>query len=210
MPVRPHRFRLPAPRAFALGMLLCAVAGQAGAYTVTLGNGPRTAFLRVGDGGAGTYTGGGLGSSNTVDTVSVNVSDTAMIAGTPMVMTPDSTQRASSYDGYTFCDPGEVYIGGYVRGSASGATLTASVPAGLTNTSGQTIPMSQISWTSAGRGDTGAQPIPGGTFSPGTQTLATFARNTWNESCHTFTYANSAIQSAGTYTARVTYTLSAP
>ena len=52
--------------------------------------------------------------------------------------------------------------------------------------------------------------IPGGAFSPGTQTLATFNRNTWRESCHSFIYANGAIQSAGTYTARVTYTLSAP
>jgi hypothetical protein len=34
--------------------------------------------------------------------------------------------------------------------------------------------------------------------------------NTWNESCHTFSYANSSSVAAGTYTGRATYTLSAP
>jgi hypothetical protein len=78
------------------------------------------------------------------------------------------------------------------------------------NATGDTIPFSQISWTSSGIGDAGAQPIPAGTFTGGTQTLATFPVNTWRESCHTFSYANAASVASGTYTGRATYTLSAP
>jgi hypothetical protein len=78
------------------------------------------------------------------------------------------------------------------------------------NASGDTIPFTQISWTSSGNGDAGAEPIPAGAFNGGTQTLTTFKVNTWNESCHTFSYANAASVASGTYTGRATYTLSAP
>src|SRR3546814_2320549 len=85
--------------------------------------------------------------------------------------------------------------------------LTVTAPANLTNANGDTIPFSQISWTSSGNGDTGAQPFPAGTFSGGVQTLANWPVNTWRESCHTFSYGNDAIVPAGTYSGRVTYTL---
>ena len=130
-------------------------------------------------------------------------------------MTSNATQATSFYDGYVFCNlPSQVYIGGYNRGgtlnSATG-TLTVTVPASLANASGNTIPFGQISWTSSGNGDTGTQPFPAGTFSGGsTQTLASFPANTWRESCHTFSYANANLVAAGTYTGRVTYTLSLP
>ena len=107
-------------------------------------------------------------------------------------------------------------MGGFYRSTSGGAgsataTLRAAVPAGLVNAGGQTIPFSQISWTSSGNGDTGAQPFPAGTFvAGGTQTLGTINRNQWAESCHTFRYANTAVFASGTYTGRVTYTLSAP
>ena len=52
--------------------------------------------------------------------------------------------------------------------------------------------------------------FPAGTFTGGTQTLATLLRNTWAESCHSFVYGNDAIPAAGTYDARVTYTLATP
>ena len=52
--------------------------------------------------------------------------------------------------------------------------------------------------------------VGNGSFTGGTQTLATFPVNTWRESCHTFSYANAASVASGTYTGRATYTLSAP
>jgi len=119
----------------------------------------------------------------------------------------------SDYDGFTFCNAGQVYVGAFFRLNSTAtqnATLSVTAPTSLTNATGDTIPMSQILWTSSGIGDTGAQPIPAGTFTGGTQTLATLLRNTWNESCHSFFYRNDAIVAAGTYNARVTYTLATP
>jgi hypothetical protein len=129
-------------------------------------------------------------------------------------MTSDSTQAVSYYDSYNFCNPPvQVYVGGFFRQPGAAGTATLSVTtsaANLVNATGDTIPFSQISWTSTGNGDAGVEVIPGGTFTGGTQTLATLGVNTWNESCHTFSYANSATRAAGTYTGRATYTLSAP
>jgi len=134
--------------------------------------------------------------------------------GTAQQMTSDSTQAVSFYDNYSFCNPPtQVYIGGFYRrpGTTGNATLTVTTSAAnLVDAAGDTIPFSQISWTSSGNGDSGTEVIPGGTFTGGTQTLATFTGNTWNESCHTFSYANAASVAAGTYTGRATYTLSAP
>src|SRR3546814_9095431 len=103
-------------------------------------------------------------------------------------------------------------LGGGYRGNHKDgdAMLTVTAPANLTNANGDTIPFSQISWTSSGNGDTGAQPFPAGTFSGGVQTLANWPVNTWRESCHTFSYGNDAIVPAGTYNGRVTYTLTVP
>ncbi|HEX3063088.1 MAG TPA: hypothetical protein VHP55_10450, partial [Usitatibacter sp.] len=115
---------------------------------------------------------------------------------------------------FSFCNPpAQIYIGGFYRLPGNTGTATLSVTtsaASLTNATGDTIPFSQISWASSGNGDTGAEPIPGGTFTGGTQTLTTFPVNTWRESCHTFSYANAASVASGTYTGRATYTLSAP
>jgi hypothetical protein len=131
-------------------------------------------------------------------------------------MTTNAASGTSLYDGFAFCNlPGQLYIGGFYRqtgantGSAT-ATVTATSPANLTNAGGNTIPFTQISWTSSGNSDTGAQPFPAGTFVGGTQTIGTINRNQWAESCHTFSYANTNFVAAGTYTGRVTYTLSAP
>ena len=89
--------------------------------------------------------------------------------------------------------------------------MTVTTPPNLTSAGGDTIPITQISWTSSSRpGFTGAQPFPAGTFTGGTQALATLPRNTWSESCHQFRYANTVLPAAGTFNARATYTMVAP
>jgi len=190
---------------------------NASAYTVNITAGTRVVYLAVGNGSfTGTLQAGGTpGNNATVNTVSVTVPANVVGNAASQLMNTNSTQAASFYDGFAFCTPAtqQVYVGGFFRmpGAAGNATLTVSTPVGgLVNAGGNTIPFSQVSWTSTGAGDSGAEIIPGGTFAGGTQTLATFTVNTWNESCHTFSYANASIVAAGTYTGRATYTLSAP
>jgi hypothetical protein len=211
--------RFPVRKSLAPVLALCALAvheTRAYAYTVNIGPGTRAIYLQVGNGSfTGTYSGGGTpGNNATVNRVSVTVPAAQVGSGTAQQMTSDSTQAVSYYDNFTFCNPPvQVYIGGFYRlpGAAGTATLSVTTSAAnLVNATGDTIPFSQISWTSSGIGDAGAQPIPAGTFTGGTQTLATFPVNTWRESCHTFSYANAASVASGTYTGRATYTLSAP
>ena len=207
-----------AARAFALAALTLPVPGSVLAFTagITAKN-PRAIYLQVGIGGfTGTYSGGGTpGNNATINLVSVTVPAPAVGNGTVQAMTTNSTIGASSYDGYVFCNtPAQLYVGGFYRfntnTAGTAATLTATSPANLVSIAGDTIPFTQISWTSAGNGDAGAQPFPAGTFTGATQTLGTITRNQWAESCHTFSYANSTTRAAGTYTGRVTYMLTAP
>ena len=193
--------------------------GPAEAFTATITSGTRALYLQVGSGtaftgGNGSFTGGGTPTNNaTINKVSVSVTNSAVGNGVAQAMSSNSAQAASYYDNFAFCNPPvQVYIGGFYRSPAAGtATLSVTTSAAsLTNAAGDTIPFNQVSWTSTGNGDAGAEPIPGGTFTGGTQTLGTFAGNTWDESCHTFAYANSSVVAAGTYTGRATYTLSAP
>jgi hypothetical protein len=206
---------LPILKTIAAAAALCAI-GDASAYVVNIGTGTRAIYLQVGNGSfTGTYQGGGTpGKNATVNQVTVTVPAAQVGSGTAQQMTSNSTQANSFYDNFTFCNPPvQVYIGGFFRlpGAVGTATLTVTTSAAnLTNATGDTIPFSQISWTSSGIGDAGAEPIPGGTFTGGTQTLASFPVNTWRESCHTFSYANAASVASGTYTGRATYTLSAP
>lgn len=213
------RVRTPGDRRFLLtGLLFLLLAGlssAAQAYTVTIGTGTKAAFLRVGDGSmtGGFYNAGGTPAANaTINLVQVTVPAAVVGDGSDQTMT-GSGRTTSDYDGFAFCNAGQVYIGGFFRTpttAAATATVRITAPATLTEPGGATIPISQISWTSSGNGDTGAQPFPAGTFAGGTQTLATLNRNLWAESCHTFRYGNDAIVAAGTYTARVTYTLATP
>lgn len=206
-------------KAIVLAAFAIASAGSAWAFTtnITAGN-PRAIYLQVGVGGftGGNYSAGGTpGNNPTVNVVSVTVPAGAVGTGAAQAMTTNSTVGASSYDGFVFCNaPAQLYIGGFYRYNSntagSAATLTATAPANLVSTAGDTIPFSQISWTSSGNGDSGAQPFPAGTFTGAAQSIGTIARNQWAESCHTFSYANSAIRPAGTYNGRVTYTLTAP
>lgn len=197
---------------------LAVIAAPAWAFTVNINPGTRMIYLQVGVGSfTGTLQGGGTpGINSTTNVVSVTVPVAQVGSGTAQAMTTNSTAANSFWDNFAFCSPpAQLYVGGFYRrtnnDAATGATLTADVPATLSNGSGGTIPFSQISWTSSGAGDTGAQPFPAGTFVAGsTQTIGTIARNQWAESCLTFSYANTAVVPAGTYAGTVRYTLSAP
>lgn len=182
-------------------------------YVITITPGSRAIYLQVGAGGyTGFYNSGGTpGNNSTVNVVSVTVPATSVGSGTAQQMTSNSTVSQSPIDGYNFCNPpAQVYIGGWSRPGGGGgvATLTVTSPANLASGS-DTIPFSQISWVMSGNGDAVYQ-FPNGTFNGGTQTLATFAANTWKEQCMTFSYANSVVPAAGTYTGRAVYTLSLP
>jgi len=192
---------------------LLAVPQDAQAYTITITSGTRAIYLQVGAGGYSGYyaTGGTPGNNATINVVSVTVPAANVGSGTAQTMTSNSTVSMSPIDAYTFCTPPtQVYIGAWSRpGSGTGvATLTVTTPANLTSGT-DTIPFSQISWTMSGIGDVTYE-FPNGAFSGGTQTLATFPANTWKEQCMTFTYANTAVRAAGTYSGRATYTLSLP
>lgn len=186
------------------------------AFTVNIAaRNPRVIFLQVGVGSFnGIYTSGGTPANDpTVNVVSVSPPAAQIGNGVSQTMTTDSTASRSYYDNYLFCNaPGQLYIGGFYRSARStgAATVTATSPAYLVNAEGRTIPFNRIGWTSSGNGDSGAQPFPAGTFVGGTQAIGTIPRNQWAESCHTFRYANTDFVPSGTYTGRVTYTLSTP
>jgi hypothetical protein len=175
----------------------------------------RTIYLRVGDGAitGGNFNSGGTPQDmlGTPNKVSVTVPAASVGNGTTQAMTGTGS-LISHYDGFAFCDAGQTYIGGFYRhnGSGGAATLSVAVTTPLQATGGLVIPFSQISWTTEGNSDTGAGPIPNGSFNASTQTLATFPVNTWRETCFKFSYANSSMYAAGTYEGRVTYTLANP
>lgn len=218
-PVIAARFgAVPALRAAAL--LVCALATSAShAFVVSITAGTKSIFLQV---GAGTMTGGGglfafglggtPGDNATINQVTVTVPVANLGAGT-LAMSTDSTVTASANDGMIFCTvPSQVYVSGFFRtpGASANATLTATAPVALVNASGDTIPFNTVSWISGGIGDITAT-IPSGTFVGGaSQTLLSVTRNTWFESCLQFNYANAQIVAAGSFTGRVTYTLTAP
>jgi hypothetical protein len=192
----------------ALVCLLEVTATQA--WVLNLSSASRRVFLHVGNGTAES-------TNSTINLVQVNVTGAQLIAGGPVSMITDSSQSQSLYDGYTTCPtPGsQIMVGASYRRSnaANGpasATLSVTSPATLTTVAGDTIPFSQISWTVAAPGSSNPNVISAGTFSGASQTLATVAANTYIENCHTFSYANSAPQAAGTYNGRVTYTMTSP
>jgi hypothetical protein len=195
----------------------CFICAESAAFTVNISAGsPRIIYLQVGVGSfTGFYNSGGTpGSNPTINVVSVNVPAAAVGSGTAQQMASNTAATNSFYDNFTFCSAGQLYIGGFYRrtnnAAGAGATLTATSSGPLTNGAGDSIPFTQIRWTSSGIGDSGAQPFPAGTFTGATQTIGTINRNQWAESCHTFSYLNSAIVPAGTFIGRVTYTLTAP
>jgi hypothetical protein len=168
-------------------------------------------FLHVGNGTMN-------GDNGTVNVVQVTVPALQVGNGNAQAMTSNSSQSRSLYgdNNLTCPDPtNQVMVGASYRRSnffngPASATLRVSSPANLTNGNGETIPISQISWTVSAPGSGVPNVIPAGTFNGGTQTLATVPANRYLENCHTFIYANSTVRAAGTYNARVTYTLSSP
>lgn len=201
--------------------LLAAASCPAPAFTVAItAAAPKTVYLQVGLGSfTGLYSTGGTPANNaTVNKVSVAITAAALGNGTAQAMTTDSTQANSFYDNYVFCNvPQQLYIGGFYRTTGAGAgtvSVTATVPASLVDGTGDTIPFSQVSWTTGGNGplgDSGSQPFTAGTFTGGAvQTVGTIAQNHWAESCWTFSFRNNTFPAAGTYTGRVLYTLTAP
>jgi len=217
LPATATIMRVRLARALAPCLLSCA-ALPAHAFVVGIQKGAETLYLRVGDGPyAGTFDGGAEpppGTSGPINLVSVNVSAAVLGNGSSQPMTSNVASGASPYDGRQFCNaPSEVYVGGFNRKSNNGqgnggdGVLSVAVSSPLTNTAGDTIPFSEISWTSSGNG---SQPFPSGEFTGGVQSMGTFPANTWRESCHRFAYQNSNIVAAGTYRGQVTYTLSVP
>jgi hypothetical protein len=75
----------------------------------------------------------------------------------------------------------------------------------LTNSNGNTLPFSDISWVASDGS------IPSGAFSEDTkQILATFQSSKLIFDSHTFSYANTRGAAAGTYNGTIVYTWAAP
>lgn len=202
-------------------VLLCAVhAGGVQAWSLDITSGARRLFLHVGDGAlsgqAGTLNGNG-GTDGIVNTVAVALEVDELLSRTPMVMRSDSNQSSSLFGNGNITCPQpstQVMIGaGYRRNgnNPGSAVLTVFSPPSLTNLlTGDTIPITEIGWTVSAANSSNPGVIPGGNFSAGTQTLTSLEANKYIETCHTFVYANNALRAEGTYTGRVTYTLSSP
>lgn len=193
-------FALALPAALLLG-----AAGAAQAWVLTINPGPRALYLQVG-------TGSNNANNATVNVVSVTVPAAQVGSGTAQAMTSNSTTSISFFDNYVVCTPPQqVYIGAYFRQpstTANVASLQVSTPAALTS-GANTIPFTEISWTSTALGNAAAD-IPAGTFTGGTQFLRNVASNRWVENCLSFSYANRNVVPAGTFSGRATYTLTAP
>lgn len=205
----PSRPRLPGR-----GLVVCAgtclalgLALPAQALVFNLGNSPtRQLHLQVGTGGDGVQT---MPVNPTVDVVSVTVPASALGNSASQVM---STSNPNTIDPYppvrlTCSDGRQVLVSAIARVpfGVANATLTVNSSAPLTNATGETLPFSQISWTSSDGS------IPSGTFNTGAaQTVLNMTTSQQYESCHTFRYANTGVVAAGTYRGRVTYTLSMP
>jgi hypothetical protein len=187
--------------------LACGVAGAAHALVFDLGASPtRQLHLQVGTGGDGVRI---MPTNPTIDVVSVTVPAAALGNANPQVMNTSNPNTIDPYPPVALtCNDGRKVLVSAIarvpRGTAN-ATLTVNSAVPLLNSSGETLPFSQISWVSSDNS------IPSGTFSTSAaQTLLTMTTSRQYESCHTFQYANTGVVAAGTYRGRVTYTLSMP
>jgi hypothetical protein len=191
----------------------------AAAFTVDIRPDDRMLYLRVGDGefGQNVYSSyrGNSSQPRAGGTRNVVVASVApQEVGSGRLQRFSANARLTSdWDGVVFCRENEIYVGGFYRapGTTGTGTLTAAVTVPLSNGT-ESIPFSQVGWTSSGVGDEGsiAQPIPDGVFADGARVIASFPVNVWQESCHGFYYLNQRVVAAGEYNGRVTYTLSAP
>lgn len=180
--------------------LLALTAACAHAATVAISSGPGRIILQVGSGAA------------TINQVNISVPGANVGNGTAVVSTSVTPADPT-------CPANSVLIDAQARSQTNQprtATLTADSSTPLT-TGSATIPFTQISWTSSapGGGPNGclAAPvtIPSGTFSGGAgQSLVSIGTSQRACVCAQFSYSNSSVVSAGTYTGRVTYTLAMP
>ena len=188
-----------------LAGLLCCSTMAADAWVVAVTPGQKRIYLAVGNATA-------FAANATINQVSVTVPANVVGTGTAQAMTSNSTQANSPFSGFNVCvPPNQVYIGGYFREpstTANVARLQVTTPATLTS-GADTLPFTQISWTSTALGNAAAD-IPAGTFNGATLFLRNITSNTYVENCHTFTYGNTNLVAAGVYSGRATYTLATP
>lgn len=172
------------------------------AWVITIPPGPKTVYLGIGNSTTNAVNG-------TINLVSVSVPANDLGTGAAQPMTSTSSQSASPLDNFAVCvPPAQVYIGGFFRQPSTTlnvAALQVATPMSLTN-GVETIPFSQISWTSTALGNPTAD-IPAGTFNGGTLFLRNFASNNYVENCHSFIYANTNLVAPGVYNGRAIYTL---
>lgn len=189
-----------------IAVLLCMAFTNADAWVLTITPGARTVYLGVGNSTTNA-------ANATINLVSVTVPASVVGTGAVQAMTSNSAQANSPYDNFTVCvPPNQVYIGGYFREpstTANVASLQVNTPANLNN-GVDTLPFTQISWTSTSIGNAGAADIPAGTFNGATVFLRNVTSNTYVENCHTFSYANTNLVAAGVYNGRATYTMASP
>lgn len=199
--------------------MLCCLAGGGGlpstgrAWVLDIGtSSTRQLFLQVGVGHADASQWGS--NVTTVNQVSLNLSANQLGNHVPHTMSSDSSQTSSAYNGAAICQvPEQVYLGAaYQRADSQtdAAQLLVTAPLTLVNATGETIPFTQLSWSSTTLGGSGSTGLPAGSFSGGMQNLASVTAGTMLETCLTFRYANHLLPAAGTYTGRVVYTLSTP
>jgi len=160
------------------GWITDAINNPAAATVFNIGNGsPAEISIRV-------------GSSSSISRVRFSVADDDVGSGNPV----DGSRR--------------ITIRLFIRAPAANPltgflTVDSSTP--LSNGSGTTIPVSEISWTSS------SGEIPSDTFAgTSSQQLASFTRSVRVTDRHTFSYKNRNIYDAGTYNGQVTYTWFAP
>ena len=147
-----------------------------------------------------------------MNVVSVNVPASAVGSGVAQPMSSNSTQAASFYDNFVVCNPpAQVYIGGWVRtpaGTGTGVALGDLACLADERDDYDSVLADQLDQHCQRQYDPGH---PGGHVQRRhAGAAATIAAGTWVENCHTFSYANTAVVAAGTYTGRVTYTLALP
>jgi hypothetical protein len=185
-------------------MSALAVSSVAQAFSFEIQPGNRMLYLRIGS-GAYQRTGNNfsLGDHATVNELAVDVPSAAVgnAEPQPMALTIPDNQPSET------CLPSEVVVGVLYRRGNNGNTATLTATPGILSSGTGTIPFSEIGWTSSSNGQ---QAMATGAFTGTSQTFPALDANFYFESCLTFRYLNNAVVGAGTYTGRVTYTLSAP
>lgn len=163
-------------------------------------------FFRVGDGAWPVQSG-------TVNTVAFALSTSIPGNGAPTA----GNNRATSWNGtapiFSVSATGNV-LPVEVRSNAGQVTLRATTTGPLTNTGGNTIPMSEITVASSDSA-LPAPTIPATGLGPTVNVSSGgpgigFTQVTQRAADWTFSYANTANRPAGTYTGQITFTASSP